>query len=152
MEEPPKITLQDNEQSQQGNNETHTLKNQLRVSEDMVVASLVHYDSTHELVEELYRKVPREVEGDWHVADLQKVKTALKTMKSDYLFLLSNRDYILKIVEIYAEQSNRGKDEIEELNGSLSMFVRHWMKLNFLFKKQKIRSRSRITLGNMWMK
>ena len=40
-------------------------------------------------------------------------------MSSDYLYLLSNRDYIHKIAKIYAEQSNRGKDEIEELNREL---------------------------------
>ena len=85
----------------------------------MVVASLVQYDSTYELVEELYRKVPREREGDWHVADLQKVKTALETMKSDYLYLLSDKDYILKVAEIYATQSNREKDEIQDLSRTL---------------------------------
>jgi hypothetical protein len=69
-EEQPRITLKDNEQFQQGNNEIHILQNQLKISEDMVVASLVQYDSTHELVEELYRKIPREGEGDWRVADL----------------------------------------------------------------------------------
>ena len=97
----------------------HTLRNQLRVSEDMVVASLVHYDRTHELVDELCRRIPRETGRDWNVDDLQEVKKALETMKLDYLYLLTDRDYILKIAEIYAEQSNRGKDEIDELNREL---------------------------------
>ena len=60
------MTLQDNEQFQQGDNEKDALQNQLKVSEDMVVASLVQYDSTRELVEELYKKVPRERERDWN--------------------------------------------------------------------------------------
>lgn len=85
----------------------------------MVVASLVQYDNTHKLVEELYRKIPREGEGDWHVADLQKVNTALESMKSDYLYLLTDRDYILKVAKIYAAQSSREKDEIEDLNRTL---------------------------------
>ena len=59
----------------------HTLRNQLRVSEDMVVASLVHYDRTHELVDELCRRIPRETGRDWNVDDLQEVKKALETMK-----------------------------------------------------------------------
>ena len=40
-------------------------------------------------------------------------------MKSDYLYLLTDKDYILKIAEIYAKQENRGKDEIDELNREL---------------------------------
>ena len=119
LEEPPKITLQDNRQFQQSSNEMHTLRNQLRVSEDMVVASLVHYDRTHELVDELYRRIPREAGRDWNVDVLQEVKIALETMKSDYLYLLTDRDYILKIAEIHAEQANKGKVEIDELNREL---------------------------------
>ena len=103
LEEPPKITLQDNKQFQQSSNEMHTLRNQLRVSEDMVVASLVHYDRTHELVDELYRRIPREAGRDWNVDVLQEVKIALETMKSDYLYLLTDRDYILKIAELHVE-------------------------------------------------
>ena len=64
LEEQPKMTLQDNEQFQQGDNEIHALQNQLKVSEDIVVASLVQYDNTHKLVEKLFKKVPREGEGD----------------------------------------------------------------------------------------
>ena len=54
----------------------------------MVVASLVCYDNTHKMVEDLYRKTQRELEGKWLVANLQVVKTALETLKSDYLFAL----------------------------------------------------------------
>ena len=83
----------------------------------MVVTSLIQYDSTHELVEELYRKVLRD--DDWHVTDLQKIKTTLETMKSDCLYLLFDRDYFLKLAEIYAAQPNRKKDEIEGLRRML---------------------------------
>ena len=58
------MTLQDDELLQHDNYEMHALKNQLKVSENMVVASLVHYDSTNKMVEDLYRKVQREVDGD----------------------------------------------------------------------------------------
>lgn len=85
----------------------------------MVVASLVHYDNTHKFVEDLYRKAQREGEEDWLVFDLQVIKTALETMKSDYLYLLSDKDNILRVAEIYADQSNREKNEIEELNREL---------------------------------
>ena len=85
----------------------------------MVTAFLVQLDSTHELVEQIYKKVPKEGESDWHVAELRKAKKTLETMRSDYLYLLSNRDYILKVAEIYAAQSKQEKDEIEDLNRTL---------------------------------
>ena len=85
----------------------------------MVVASLVQFDSTHELVEEIYRKIPREREDDWHVTDLQKAKTALEAKNSDYLYLLSDRDYILKVAEIYVDQRNKERNEIMELKREL---------------------------------
>ena len=88
LEEQLKMTLQDDETLQHDNNEMHTLKSQLEVSEDMVAASLVCYDNTHKMVEDLYRKAQREGKRDWLVADLQVVKTALETMKSNYLRLL----------------------------------------------------------------
>ena len=81
----------------------------------MVVASLVRYDNTHRMVEDLHRKAQRGVKGDL----LQVVKTALESMKSDYLCLLSDRDCILKVVGIYVDQLSKGKNEIMELNREL---------------------------------
>ena len=40
-------------------------------------------------------------------------------MKSDYLCLLSDRDYILKVAGIHIDQSNKGRNEIMELNRDL---------------------------------
>ena len=113
------MTLQDDELLQHDNNEMHALKNQSKVSEDMVVASLVHYDNTHRMVKDLYRKAQKRVEGDWLVADLQVVKTTLESMKSDYLCFLSDGDYILQVVGIYVDQSSKGKNEIMKLNREL---------------------------------
>ena len=85
----------------------HILKSQLKVNEDRVVASLVHYHSTHKMVEDLYRKAQREKKGDWPIADLQVVKTALESMKSNYLCLLSDRNYTLKVVGSYINQLDK---------------------------------------------
>lgn len=49
------MTLQDDELYQHDNNEMHALKNQLKISEGMVVASSVRYDNTHMMVEDLHR-------------------------------------------------------------------------------------------------
>ncbi len=96
----------------------HAFKNPLKVSEDMVVTSLVRYDSTHKMIQNLYRNAQKRLKGDWLVVDLLIVKTTLKSMKSDYLCLLSNRDYILKVVGIHGDQLNKGRNEIMELNSS----------------------------------
>ena len=98
LEKQSKMTLQDNEPLQHDNNEMHTLKNQLKVSEDMVEASLVRYDSTHKVVEDLYRKTQREVDEDCGlllICRWSKQPLNLLKFKSDYLCLLSDRDYTL---------------------------------------------------------
>ena len=52
-------------------------------------------------------------------SQLLTIMEAFKRMKSDFLYLLTDRDYILKIAEIHVEQANRGKEEIDELNREL---------------------------------
>ena len=69
------------------------------------------------------------------MTDLQKVKTALETMKSDCLYLLFDRDYFLKLAEIYAAQPNRKKDEIEDLNRTLK-YVREALSENQFSQNQ----------------
>ena len=64
------MTQQDNELLQHDNNEMHVLNNQLKISEDMVVASLVYYDRTHTMVEDLHRKAQKGVKGDLLVVAL----------------------------------------------------------------------------------
>jgi hypothetical protein len=103
LEEHTEMTLQNDEPLQNDNHEMYTLRSQLKVNEDRIVASLVHYDNTHKLVEDIYRKEKREGKGDWPIVDLQVVKIALDSMKSEYLYLLSDRDYILKVVEIHVD-------------------------------------------------
>ena len=113
------MTLQDDELYQHDNNEMHAFKNQLKVNEEMVVASLIRYDNTHKMVDDLYRKAQREVEGDWPVTDLEVVKKVIQSMKSDYLCLLSDRDNILKVAEIHVDQLEKGRNEIMGLNREL---------------------------------
>lgn len=105
---------------QNDNYEKHTLMNQLKVTNDMVVAALVCYDDTHRIIEDLYRKArveknQRSMEGDSYVADLQMVKVALESMKSEYLYLLSDRDHILKVAEVYANKLKEKEDEVNKL-------------------------------------
>ena len=101
----------------------------------MVVASLIRYDNTHRMVEDLYNKAQKGMEGDWLVADLQVVKTTLESMKSDYLCLLSDWDYILKVVGIYVDQLSKGNNKTMELNRELMYAHKAWDDTQLLFKK-----------------
>ena len=116
------------------------------------MASLVRYDNTHRMIEDLHRKAQKRVEGDLLVADLQVVKTAFESMKSDYLSLFSDSGYILKVAGIYVDQLSKGKNEIMELNRELKLLTRHWMIHRLLFMKQKIKLGSQIILGSMRVK
>lgn len=59
------------------------------------------------------------MEGDLLLVDLQIIKTALESMKLNYLCLLINRDHIVKIAGIYVDQLSKGKNEIVELRREL---------------------------------
>lgn len=67
----------------------------------------------------LYWKAQKGMEGSLLVADLQEVKTALEFINSDYLCLLSDKDYILKIAGIYVDRLSKGKDEIDKFSREL---------------------------------
>ena len=60
-----------------------------------------------------------EMERDSYVANLQGVKVALESLKSDYLCLLSDRNHILKVAENYAGQLREKEDEANKLNREL---------------------------------
>ncbi len=113
----------------------------------MIVASLVCYDNTHKMVGDHYKKAQREVEGDWYVVDLQVVKIALETMKSDYLCFLYDRDYILKVAETYDDQWNRERNEIKELNKELKYV--HKALDDTQFSLQEAKNQIRVT-NHFW--
>ena len=59
------------------------------------------------------------MKSDSIVADLQRVKVALESSKSEYLCLISDMDYSLKVAELYAGQLRKKKDEVNKLNREL---------------------------------
>ena len=59
------------------------------------------------------------MESNSIVADLQRVKVALESLKSQYLCLISNRDYIVKVDELYVGQLRKKADEVNKLNREL---------------------------------
>ena len=78
-------------------NDNGTLKNQLKVTDDIVVAVLVRHDNNHRIIEDIYRKThmgirQSGIEGDSYVVDLQVVKVVFESLKSDYLSVLSDID------------------------------------------------------------
>lgn len=112
--------------SQNNNDEKHALKSQLKVSDDDIIAALVHHDSTHQVIDDLYRKAQRDKGQDGirigsYVADLQGVKTTFEDWKSEYLCLLLDRDYLLQVAGKYAEQLREKVDEVNKLNRELGV-------------------------------
>ncbi|GLJ36131.1 hypothetical protein SUGI_0724820 [Cryptomeria japonica] len=81
--------------------------------------ALVCYVDNHKIIENIYKKArventQRGMEGDSYVANLQMVKVALKSMKSEYLYLLLDMDHILKVAEVYANKLKEKEDEFRE--------------------------------------
>ena len=86
--------------------ETHHLPRQLKVSEDTIIATRKHFDETHNLIENWCSKeeplgTHKEFEGELSLVDFQVLREALVVMKSNYLHLLSDRDRILMLDDIY---------------------------------------------------
>lgn len=76
----------------------------MKVTEGMIVSTLSHFDHTHNIIEDLFWKAQIEkrqkgIDGGTSLQDLQVIKENLRTLKSDFLSLLSNRNYSIKLVE-----------------------------------------------------
>jgi hypothetical protein len=93
--------------------ESHHLTGQLKVSEDMIVAAIKHFEDTHTLVADCCWKAPRthdEFGGELSLAKFQALREALVVMKTNYLHLLSDRDHLLTLDEMYYG-ALKGKEE-----------------------------------------
>lgn len=69
--------------------ESHNLEGQLRLNKDMIIATLTHIDVTH------------------------------KVVKTNFLHLLSDRDHLLQLNEIYFDALRRKEDEADKLTYKL---------------------------------
>ena len=89
-----------------------------------VIAALSHFDSSHKLVESYIWKGQLEgrhkcKEEASSIFDLHVLKTAMETMKNNYLNLLSDRDHLLDLGVIYSIALRRKEEEIDQLISEL---------------------------------
>ncbi|KAH9329864.1 hypothetical protein KI387_001972, partial [Taxus chinensis] len=104
----------------------HSLKNQLKVNEDGVVAALSHHDKMHKLIENHFWMVQLErrqkgIEAESSHDSLQEIKDGMGTMKTNYLHLHSNRDHLLNLAEVYSDALRRKEEEVDKLSQELEV-------------------------------
>ena len=100
------------------------MESQLKVGEENVIATLSHFDSSHKLVESYIWKVQLEgrhkcKEEASSISDLHVLKTAMETMKNNYLNLLLDRDHLLDLGVIYSIALRGKEEEIDQLISEL---------------------------------
>jgi hypothetical protein len=84
--------------------ESHHLAGQLRVSEDMIMAATRRFDATHALVvDHCWRaKVAHDSANEgFAMDDLHTLRETVSMMRTDYQQLLTDRDYLLGVGEMY---------------------------------------------------
>ncbi|GLJ44367.1 hypothetical protein SUGI_0929800 [Cryptomeria japonica] len=117
---------EENQSQSNASHSLHSLWNQLKVNEDGIVAALSHHDEMHKLVENYLWMIQLErrqkgMEAESSLDSLQMIKEGLGAMKANYLHLLSDRDHLLNLVEIYSDALRRKEEEIDDLCLQLSM-------------------------------
>jgi hypothetical protein len=86
--------------------ESHHLAGQLRVSEDMIMATTRRSDDMHELMEDFcWRASVAHGSSDEGITmdDIHSLRERISVMRIDYQQLLIDRNYLLRIGEMYHE-------------------------------------------------
>jgi hypothetical protein len=102
--------------------ESHHLAGQLRVSEDMIMAATRHCDETHALVENYcWRASVAHGSADegFSMDDLHILRERVSMMRTDYQQLLTDKDYLLGIGEMYHRALRAQELEVDQLTQEL---------------------------------
>ena len=86
--------------------ESHHLAGQLRVSEDMIMAATRHFDDTHALVADYYWRASvahGSADEGFAMDDFHNLRERVSMMRTDYQQLLTDKDYLLRMGEMYHE-------------------------------------------------
>jgi hypothetical protein len=102
--------------------ESHYLVGQLRFSEDMIIATTRHIDDTHALV--VYYCWGESVahgssDEGFSMDDFHTLRERVSVMRTDYQQLLIDKDYMLRIGEMYHEALREQELEVERLTQEL---------------------------------
>jgi hypothetical protein len=102
--------------------ESHYLTGQLRVSEDMIMAATRRIDDTHALMTDYcWRASVTHDSADEGFAtdDLHTLRERVSMMRTDYQQLLTGRDYLLGIGEMYHRALKEQELEVDKLTQEL---------------------------------
>jgi hypothetical protein len=103
---------------------SHHLAGHLKVSEDMIIPAIKHYDDTHKLMENCCWRAlgtHKNFEGEFSLADFQALGGGLVVMKSNYLHLLLDRDHLFMLDEIYFDVLKGEEEEVDKLTQGLKI-------------------------------
>jgi hypothetical protein len=104
--------------------EPHHLIGKLKVSEDMIVAAIKHFEDTHTLVADCCWRASGSHDslgGEPPLVDFQALREAVVVMKSNYLHLLSDRDHLLMLGEMYHDALKGKEEEVDRLTQELEI-------------------------------
>jgi hypothetical protein len=102
--------------------ESHYLTGQLRVSEDMIMAATRRIDDTHALVVDYCWRASvahGSSDGGFSMDDFHTLRERVSVMRTDYQQLLTDRDYLLRIGEMYHEALREQELEVDRLTHEL---------------------------------
>jgi hypothetical protein len=86
--------------------ESHQLKGQLSVNEDMIMETTRRSDDIHALMADYYWRASMahgSSNGEFAMDDFHTLRERVSVMRTDYQQLLTDRDYLLRIGEMYHE-------------------------------------------------
>jgi hypothetical protein len=102
--------------------ESHHLAGQLRVSEAMIMTTTRCFDDTHALVVDYYWEASLahgSLDEGFSMEDFHTLRERVSMMRTDYQQLLTNRDYLLRIGDMYHENLREQELEVERLTQEL---------------------------------
>jgi hypothetical protein len=102
--------------------ESHHLAAQLRVSEDMIMVATRRSDDMHALMADYcWRASVAQGSSDEGIAmdDFHTLRERVTVMRTDYQQLLTNRDYLLRVGEMYHEALTKQELEMDRLTQEL---------------------------------
>jgi hypothetical protein len=98
--------------------ESHHLAGQLRVSEAMIMAATRHLDDTHALMANYCGRAlvaHGSSDGGFAMDDFHTLRERVSMMRTDYQQLLTDRDYLLGIGEMYHRALREQELEVDRL-------------------------------------
>jgi hypothetical protein len=98
--------------------ESHYLTGQLRVSEDMIMATTRRSDDLHALMAKYYWRASMahgSSDGVFAMDDFHTLRERVSMMRTNYQQLLTDKDYLLGIGELYHRALREQELEVDRL-------------------------------------